>query len=265
MGKGHLGDSCIWSRESGSDGCKDRHHRLLHEENVGPGSMEGKADTLATEENKSTTYETVQEHAQRIIALRTVPVVLKHGERRLHPIWKCDVFKGMEHRKKWETAKKLGLCYRCLEKKHLGDSCTWSRESGIDGCKDRHHRLLHEEKVAPGSMEGKANTPVSEENKSSAYETVQKHAQTSVALRTVQIVLKHGERRLQVNCFLDEGIDTSYVNEDVIEELGFGGRKEKVIINVANGQKVNLMSATMEIGLESLGGRRTQLYCSENI
>ena len=29
----------------------------------------------------------------------------------------------------------------------------------------------------------------------------------------------------------------------------------KVIINVTNGQKVNLMPATMEIGLESLDGR----------
>ena len=108
LGKGHLGDSCTWSRESGIDECKDRHHRLLYEEKVAPGSMEGKADTLATEENKSSTYETVQEHAQRSIALHTVPVILKHGERRLHPIWKCDVFKGMEHRKKFETAKKLG-------------------------------------------------------------------------------------------------------------------------------------------------------------
>ena len=41
-----------------------------------------------------------------------------------HPIWKCDMFKGMEHRKKWETAKKLGLCYHCLGRGHLGDSCT---------------------------------------------------------------------------------------------------------------------------------------------
>ena len=172
-----------------------------------------------------------------------------------HPIWKCDMFKGMEHRKKWETAKKLGLCYRCLGKGHLGDSCTWNRECGIDGCKDRHHRLLHEEKVASGTMEGKADTPVTEENKSSTYETVIEHAQRSIALRTVPVTLKHGERRLQVNCFLDEGSDTSYVNEDVVEELGLYGRKEKVIINVANGQKVNLMSATMEIGLESLDGR----------
>ena len=79
------------------------------------------------------------------------------------------MFKGMEHRKKWETAKKLGLCYRCLGKGHLGDSCTWSRECGIDGCKDRHHRILHE-----------ADTPVTEENKSSTYETVQEHAQRSI-------------------------------------------------------------------------------------
>ena len=41
----------------------------------------------------------------------------------------------------------------------------------------------------------------------------------------------------------------------MVEQLGLDGRKEKVIVNVANGQKVDLMSATMEIGLESLDGQ----------
>jgi len=36
-----------------------------------------------------------------------------------HPVWKCEVLKGMQNKKKWETAKKLGLCYRCLGKGHL--------------------------------------------------------------------------------------------------------------------------------------------------
>ena len=174
------------------------------------------------------------------------------------------MFNGMEHRKKWEMAKKLELCYRCLGKGHLGDSCTWSRECGIDGCKDRHHWILHEEKVAPGSMEGKANTPLTDENKSITYETVQEHAQRSIALHTVPVILKHEERRLHVNCFLDEGSDTSYVNEDVVEKLGLDGRKEKVIINVANGQKVNLMSAMMEIGL-GVWRSDGHHHCSENI
>ena len=122
------------------------------------------------------------------------------------------MLKGIEHRKKWEMATKFGLCYRCLGKGHLGDSRTSSRERGIDGCKDRHYWLLHEEKVTPGSMEGKTDTLVTEE-KSSTYETVQEHEQRSIALRTVPV-------------------------------LGLDGRKEKVTINAANGQKVNLMSAT---------------------
>ena len=45
------------------------------------------------------------------------------------------------YRKKWETAKKFGLCYRCLGKGHLGDSCTWNRECGIDGCKGHQMAL----------------------------------------------------------------------------------------------------------------------------
>ena len=51
------------------------------------------------------------------------------------------------------------------------------------------------------------------EEKFSTYETVQEHEQRSIALRTVPV-------------------------------LGLDVRKEKVIINAANGQKVNLMSAT---------------------
>ena len=38
-------------------------------------------------------------------------------------------------------------------------------------------------------------------------------------------VRRFGGRRLQVNCFLDEGSDTTYVNEDVVEELGMKGWK----------------------------------------
>ena len=104
-------------------------------------------------------------------------------------------------------------------------------------------------------MEVKADTSVTKENKPSTYERVQEDEQGSIALRTVPVILKHEDRRLQINCLLDEGSDTLYVNENVIQKLGLDGRKEKVIINVANGQKVSLVSATLDIGLESLDSR----------
>lgn len=45
----------------------------------------------------------------------------------------------------------------------------------------------------------------------------------NVALKTIPVILKNGSKRLLVNCFLDEGSDTAYVNEDVIEEFGITG------------------------------------------
>ena len=59
-----------------------------------------------------------------------------------------------------------------------------------------------------------------------------------MALRTVPAILKHGKKRILVNCFLDEGSDTTYVNEDVVEEFGVKGEKALVTVNVANDQEV---------------------------
>ena len=76
--------------------------------------------------------------------------------------------------------------------------------------------------------------------------------QPEVALRTVPIV---GNRRILVNCLLDEGSDTTYVNEDVINELGLTGEKEPITVKVANDQTLHFISSSFEIGLESTDGR----------
>ena len=88
-----------------------------------------------------------------------------------HPVWKCEVPKGMEDKTQWETAKKLGLCYRCLGKGHPSAACHWSRECGIDWFKEHHHRILHLEKSPTDGMEGKSDTSDVDGNKSSMYKT----------------------------------------------------------------------------------------------
>ena len=71
------------------------------------------------------------------------------------------------------------------------------------------------------------------------------------ALRTVPVIWKNGNVIVFVNCLLDEGSDTTYVNEDFINELGLTGKKESITVNVANDQTICFMSGTLEIGLES--------------
>ena len=56
-----------------------------------------------------------------------------------------------------------------------------------------------------------------------------KTAQTGekvVALQMVLLILKNGNVRLLVNCFLEEGSDTNYINEELVVK----GRKEPVIV-----------------------------------
>ena len=103
--------------------------------------------------------------------------------------------------KKWETAKKLGLCYCCFE------------ECRVDGCKENHHQILHQKKSLPdskgrGSVEGNPDPSDSSNvcgNESSTYEIVKEHEQRRIALPTVPVILKHGAQHLQVNYFLGEG------------------------------------------------------------
>ena len=75
-----------------------------------------------------------------------------------------------------------------------------------------------------------------------------------MALRTVPAILKHGKKRILVNCLLDEGSDTTYVNEDVVEKLGVKREKELITVNVANDQEGRFPSMTFVIGLDSVDG-----------
>ena len=215
----------------------------------------------------------------------------------IHPIWHCDVFKGRPVERRWETAKRLGLCYRCLRNDHLVNSCPSYRECKIHGCKDTHHRLLHAERAPShresqrGSSDGTSPLPTVTDNETktafqesrggtsnasqthisqesatsqitegdaSTHTATMETAQTRekvVALQTVPLILKNGSKRILVNCFLDEGSDTTYINEDLVEELGVKGRKELITVNAANDQQVKFMSMTFQVGLESIDGK----------
>ena len=60
-----------------------------------------------------------------------------------HGVWRCDKFKDLPVQERWNTAKRLKLCFRCLGGDHRGQTCVRTRVCGINNCKDNHNRLLH--------------------------------------------------------------------------------------------------------------------------
>ncbi len=59
-----------------------------------------------------------------------------------HTIRTCEYFNYLQIGDRWHVAKKLGLCFRCLDNnRHLGKDCPRTRVRRIRGCRLLHHRL----------------------------------------------------------------------------------------------------------------------------
>ena len=58
-----------------------------------------------------------------------------------------------------------------------------------------------------------------------------------------------------MNCLLDKRSNTTYINEEVVNELGLTGAKERIEVKVANDQTISFMSNTFTIGVEGTDGR----------
>ena len=98
LAQGHQGKACPRSRQCGQDGCTDLHHRLLHKNGstrpapvnleksskVAIGALEPQdRDSSLTEGKEQTTMVTQSNIRANFVGLRTVPVILKNGERSL--------------------------------------------------------------------------------------------------------------------------------------------------------------------------------------
>ena len=219
---------------------------------------------------------------QRRIGFRPCKVCSGH-----HGVWRCDKFKAMSPPARWETAKSLKLCYRCLGGDHNGETCVRSRVCRINNCKNTHNRLLHRdstpadrseqgasldrpemEQGASGGSQIVAESETSNEmsptppqnlieqatERSHSTVTSQNAQPRFVALRTVPVFLKNGNRRIKVNALLDEASTKTYLNADVAAELGLQGHPQSVTVNVLNEQTETFETTPVEVDLESLDG-----------
>ena len=191
-----------------------------------------------------------------------------------HPIWRCEEFKGMDVSKRWHTAKKAGLCYRCLGGDHMGGYCTKGRVCGVNGCQETHNRLLHGGKItkSESTYSKIAKSAATERNESESgtkgeqkptmersHTTMERKEETSrahfTALRTVPVRVKNGNRSIVVNALLDDASTKTYLNADIAAELKLVGETRRITVNVLNGQMDSFETMPVEFELESLDGK----------
>ena len=203
-----------------------------------------------------------------------------------HGVWACGDFKQLDIPKRWECAKKFKLCFRCLGEDHLGQYCNRTRVCSQNGCKEVHHRLLHRDHNGSQTNEMKLNQnekgdkatkkednleekggsaktkpPIEAEKKLNEQKVEQNNTTMvtettgNIALRTIPVYIKNGNRKLQVNALLDDASTKTYINTDVAAELGLRGCLQKVNVSVLNGKVETFETSPVECVIESLDGK----------
>ena len=63
-----------------------------------------------------------------------------------HPIWKCRLFLNKSVEERIELTKENNACFSCFEVGHITNVCSKGFRCPVEGCNERHNRLLHENK-----------------------------------------------------------------------------------------------------------------------
>ncbi|XP_055615058.1 uncharacterized protein LOC129761363 [Toxorhynchites rutilus septentrionalis] len=149
-----------------------------------------------------------------------------------HKVKECEQFKKMSGENKWKAVQMHQLCRVCLGK-HGRKPCRSQIRCEIQGCRIRHHPLLHSgSKVSipsVGSSSGRSGAEFS----SSEVEGVNAHrdGQGTTLFRILPVTIFANGRSVDTYAFIDEGSSVTLVEQWIADALNVKGVKKRLYLS----------------------------------
>lgn len=143
-----------------------------------------------------------------------------------HRLENCQRFNNLTVDKRNELIKKRKLCFRCLKGGHRSVDCTQDKACPKEGCKYRHHVLLH---GAPVIWKGNR---ASRNHNRASYVTSNFRGSTSshasyTYLPIVPILVCANGKEVRTYGLLDSDSRVTLIREDVSKSLKLKGKWEQ--------------------------------------
>ncbi|XP_065095606.1 uncharacterized protein LOC135717443 [Ochlerotatus camptorhynchus] len=134
-----------------------------------------------------------------------------------HQILNCSSFKSLDIGGRWKAMRQKNLCRLCLIP-HRKWPCRSKKECGVDGCRVRHHMLLHSSSndAADGAKSG---------------ETVHHnhhHTKSFSLFRYLPVTLYGDGKQVETFVFLDDGSSSTLLEEGIAAQLGIEGEPDNL-------------------------------------
>ena len=194
-----------------------------------------------------------------------------------HFLENCPDFQAMNQMERFNACRSMGSCFRCLGSGHFAIDCRSFKGCKVNGCRGKHHALLHQERSSGGTHEfsspvtadastamqiGHKNHHSSNQNcgaESSAQADTSNRALTTsagnksaksktVVFQTIPVYAETGRKRLMLNALLDPCSDSSYICQEAAEELGIEGTPWAFELTTVKGvEEVEMRRAPVKI------------------
>ena len=147
---------------------------------------------------------------------------------------KCNSFKDKNFDERVQAMRKAQLCFNCFKYGHIGVGCLAKSACEIQGCKRRHHTLLHppspqqtvegRDRVADQGIQVDSSVPLQSGHANSTSTRGGK-----VCLRIVPVKVRSRDdasKIVKTYALLDSGSDISLCHKSLAVELGVQGHQK---------------------------------------
>ncbi|XP_062716949.1 uncharacterized protein LOC115265221 [Aedes albopictus] len=137
-----------------------------------------------------------------------------------HQILSCSRFKSLDIGARWKAMRQMNLCRLCLVP-HRKWPCRSKKECGVDGCRIRHHMLLH-------SNQSYRSEPVPPTKPSETVHHNYHHTKSYSLFRYLPVTLYGNGKEVDTYVFLDDGSSSTLLEEAIAVQLGIDGESDNL-------------------------------------
>ncbi|XP_055632443.1 uncharacterized protein LOC129772934 [Toxorhynchites rutilus septentrionalis] len=170
-----------------------------------------------------------------------------------HEILSCGPFKALDIDARWTAMRQKGLCRICLIP-HRKWPCRSGRECGVDGCRLRHHELLHSRTTVMTNSQFRASSAAS--GNGNVVHNHYHQVLPCTLFRYLPVTIEAGEKRVHTFAFLDDGSSSTLMEAGIAAKLGLEGATESLWLNwTGNVSREEKDSKRVSIVITGEGGK----------